>query len=86
MGPDTEGLLGLTRAFQYAGARSVLASLWAVPDRTTVELMGTFYEGLRRGLAKDEALRQAQRAAIRKGGVGSRPFRWAGFQLFGDWK
>ena len=81
-----EGLLGLTRAFQYAGARSVAASLWAAPDRSTVELMRTFYAGLKRGLAKDEALRQAQVAAIRRGGVASRPFRWAGFQLYGDWK
>jgi CHAT domain-containing protein/Tfp pilus assembly protein PilF len=81
-----EGLVGLTRAFQYAGARSVLASLWAVPDRSTVDLMQAFYKGLRRGLTKDEALRRAQLAAIRQGGVRSRPFRWAGFQLFGDWK
>lgn len=81
-----EGLIGLTRAFQYAGARSVLASLWAVPDRSTMELMQAFYQGLRRGLSKDEALRQAQVAAVRKGGVASRPLRWAAFQLFGDWK
>lgn len=64
----------------------MLASLWAAPDRSTVDLMRTFYEGLRSGLAKDEALRQAQIATIRKGGPGSLPLRWAGFQLFGDWK
>ena len=81
-----EGLMGLARAFQYAGARSVVASLWSVSDRSTVELMRTFYEGLSRGLAKDEALRRAQVTAIRNHGVGSRPLRWAGFQLFGDWK
>jgi CHAT domain-containing protein/tetratricopeptide (TPR) repeat protein len=81
-----EGLIGLTRAFQYAGARSVVASLWAVSDRSTVDLMRTFYEGLSRGLAKDEALRRAQMAAIATGDVRSRPLRWAGFQLFGDWQ
>jgi CHAT domain-containing protein/Tfp pilus assembly protein PilF len=55
-----EGLLGLVRAFEYAGARSVVASLWAVSDRATAELMADFYEGLRSGLGKDEALRRAQ--------------------------
>ena len=69
-----------------AGARSVLASLWAVPDSYTVDLMQAFYEGLRKGLPKHQTLRQAQMAAIGKGGAASRPLRWAGFQLFGDWK
>ena len=81
-----EGLIGLTRAFQFAGARSVVASLWAVSDDSTADLMRTFYEGLRGGRSKDEALRAAQIAAIRKGGARSWPFRWAGFQLFGDWR
>jgi CHAT domain-containing protein len=81
-----EGLLGLTRAFQYAGARTVLASLWSVSDRSTVDLMRDFYAGLGRGLPKDDALRQAQVAAIGTKAVRSRPLRWAGFELFGDWK
>jgi CHAT domain-containing protein len=44
-----EGLLGLTRAFQYAGARSVLASLWNVADRSTADLMKRFYSKLKSG-------------------------------------
>jgi CHAT domain-containing protein len=92
-----EGIVGLTRAFQYAGARTVLASLWRVADESTAELMKRFYRGLRSGLPKDQALRQAQLAFIR-GPVAihsgdkaedrdlSHPFYWAAFQLYGDWK
>jgi CHAT domain-containing protein len=93
-----EGLIGLTRAFQYAGARTVMASLWSVEDRATSELMIRFYKHLRAGLSKDEALRQAQIELIRgpievvdeNGGKtlldASAPYYWAGFQLYGDWR
>ena len=93
-----EGLIGLTRAFQYAGARTVMASLWNVQDRATSELMIRFYKHLRAGLPKDEALRQAQIELIR-GPIevideegekilmdASAPYYWAGFQLYGDWQ
>ncbi len=60
-----EGLIGLTRAFQYAGARTVLASLWRVEDQTTAELMRRFYGQLRAGESKDQALRLAQLEMIR---------------------
>jgi CHAT domain-containing protein/Tfp pilus assembly protein PilF len=93
-----EGLIGLTRAFQYAGARTVMASLWSVQDQATSELMIRFYKHLRAGLPKDEALRQAQIELIRgpievvneKGEKtvldASSPYFWAGFQLYGDWQ
>jgi CHAT domain-containing protein/tetratricopeptide (TPR) repeat protein len=57
-----EGMLGLQRAFQLAGARSVLASLWKVPDGPTALLMREFYRRVWSGkpLARAEALRQAQ--------------------------
>ena len=51
-----EGLIGLTRAFQYAGARTVAASLWEVADRTTAELMYRFYELLKAGKVKAAGL------------------------------
>jgi CHAT domain-containing protein/Tfp pilus assembly protein PilF len=88
-----EGLIGLTRAFQYAGARSVVASLWAVSDPETADLMVRFYRRLRRGCPVDEALRAAQLHLIRSrpsrqgktdGVDPSSPFVWAAFQLFGD--
>jgi CHAT domain-containing protein/Tfp pilus assembly protein PilF len=81
-----EGLLGLTRAFLYAGARSVLASLWRVSDKITPDLMRRFYRHLARGEPKDEALRAAQMEMIRAGGAGAHPFGWAAFQVFGDWR
>ena len=80
-----EGLIGLTRAFQYAGARSVLASLWKVEDQSTGELMKRFYQYLKAGRTKDEALRLAQTDLIRSSDY-SQPKDWAAFQLDGDWK
>jgi CHAT domain-containing protein len=77
-----EGLIGLTRAFQYAGARSVLASLWSIADVSTARFMQSFYGNLRKGMSKDEALRAAQIERIRD----THPFYWAAFQLTGDWR
>jgi len=81
-----EGLIGLTRAFQYAGARSVLASLWEVADRSTARFMESFYGYLHSGKSKDEALRAAQIDHIRERAGPSHPFHWAAFQLTGDWQ
>lgn len=85
---DGEGLIGLTRAFQYAGAASVVAGLWNVEDPTTAELMVHFYRELRRGMAKDDALRSAQLSLIgRADGSNAKaaaPYYWAAFQLHGD--
>jgi CHAT domain-containing protein len=93
-----EGLIGLTRAFQYAGARSVVASLWSVADRATAELMTRFHRHRAAGLPTDEALRAAQIELIRgpitlatSSGKAMRmdasaPFFWAAFQVFGDWR
>jgi CHAT domain-containing protein len=83
---DGEGLIGLTRAFQYAGARSVLASLWSVSDHTTAELMERFYTLLRAGRPKDLALQEAQRALLHAGGAAAHPVHWAAFTLSGDWQ
>ena len=78
-----EGLMGLTRAIQFAGARIVMASLWNVDDRRTAMLMERVYAELRAGKTKDEALRTAQIEMLRSG---ARPFYWAAFTLNGDWK
>jgi len=81
-----EGLVGLTRAFMYAGVPRVVASLWKVPDQATTELMQKFYRGiLQQGLQPAAALRAAQ-FAMWKEPRRSAPYYWAGFTLQGDWK
>src|SRR5262249_34839167 len=87
LGEETrhEGIVGLTRAFQYAGARSVVGSLWSIADASTARLMAEFYRNLKAGVAKDEALRRAQVALIRSKEYGH-PFYWAPFLLVGDWR
>ena len=77
-----EGVVGLTRALEYAGARSVVATQWAVMEGpSTVELMEKFHEGLRKGEAKDEALKEAMTATRTKY---PHPFYWAPYILLGD--
>jgi CHAT domain-containing protein/Tfp pilus assembly protein PilF len=74
-----EGLLGLQRAFQVAGARSVVASLWQVPDAATQALMAEFYRNLwDKKLGKLQALRQAQLAMLRRYDVQQGQLRGAG--------
>lgn len=57
-----EGMFGLARAFLVAGARSVVATLWEVDDRAATRFMTLFYEQLRRGAPRDEALQRARLA------------------------
>ena len=80
-----EGLIGLTRAFQYAGARSILASTWSVDDFRTMQLMERFYAELQGGKSKDAALRAAQ-LQLAHSQSSSAPYYWAGFSLIGDWR
>lgn len=76
--------MNLARAFLNAGARSVVASLWAVDDRSTATLMESFYEHLKGGMTTSEALRQAQRDFIKNYGEKAKPYLWAGFEVIGD--
>jgi len=77
-----EGVMHLGRAFQYAGARSVLISLWSVEDESTNLLTQAFFQFLREGRGKDEALYLARRK-LREAGY-RHPFFWASFILFGE--
>jgi CHAT domain-containing protein/Tfp pilus assembly protein PilF len=78
---DGEGLVGLTRAFFYAGASSLVVSLWQAYEDSTPELMANFYRQL--ALGKAEALRAAKRKMI-EGGLYAHPFYWAPFVLVGE--
>ena len=81
-----EGLIGLTRAFMYAGAARVIFSLWSVSDRATSELMGRLYrEMLRNGRTPSASLRAAQ-LALRSDARWQHPYYWAAFTIQGDWK
>ena len=82
-----EGVLGLTRAFMYAGAPTVGVSLWSVADKSTADLMTDFYQRLlstTTPTTTSGALRGAQLAMI-SGKKYSAPFYWAPFVLVGDW-
>jgi CHAT domain-containing protein/Tfp pilus assembly protein PilF len=82
-----EGVMGLTRAFMYAGAPTVGVSLWSVADKSTADLMTDFYRRLLstgEGTTSSSALRDAQLAMI-SGKKYSAPFYWAPFVLVGDW-
>jgi CHAT domain-containing protein len=96
-----EGILGLQRAFQLAGARTTVASLWSVDDNTTRLLMEKFYENIwKHKMPRAEALRQTQLYILREGpkrGIKliaeagadakvSPPYYWAAFVLSGDWR
>jgi len=81
-----EGLMGLTRAFLYAGVPRVIVSLWSVDDRATAELMAAFYRSLLRDHKRpSEALLAAQQA-LRKHKEWHSPYYWAAFVQQGDWK
>lgn len=73
-------LMGLVRGFMLAGARQVLATLWAVDDKATAQLMGIFHGRLARGEPASAALRAAQRDLA---GQGLHPFFWAAWVLHG---
>src|SRR5262245_9148154 len=79
-----EGVYGLRRAFFLAGAETLTMSLWAVSDYVTREVMTAYYGGLKRGLGRGEALRQAQLAMLARHGR-QHPFFWAGFIQAGEW-
>lgn len=80
-----EGLVGLTRAFQYAGVRSIIVSLWEVNDASTAEFMTTFYRELRKGAGKDVALQTAMKV-MRNSRQWQHPFHWSPFIIVGDWR
>ena len=77
-----EGLYGLARAFLFAGARSVGASLWQVSDASTARLMGALYRGYASGVPKAEALRRAQVELLWDKRYAD-PYHWSGFVLMG---
>ena len=80
-----EGSVGLARAFLYAGAHSVLVSLWDVGDRSTASFMSSLYGRLQRGEAASEALRHVKLEFLTSDQPARRQIHvWAPFVLVGD--
>jgi CHAT domain-containing protein len=77
-----EGVMSLTRPLFFAGARSVIAALWPINDKSTARLMKEFYKGIIKGRSANEALRRAKLKMIRSSWA--HPFYWSGFLLQGN--
>ncbi|HEY0754563.1 MAG TPA: CHAT domain-containing protein [Ktedonobacteraceae bacterium] len=82
-------VIGLGRGFLYAGAASLLPTLWKIDDASSAELMEIFYQALLSGYTKATALASAQRAFLQRARSSGRsyylhPYFWAAFQLIGD--
>lgn len=77
-----EGTMGMGRSFQYAGARSVMMSMWSVAEKSSVMLVEDFFKYVKSGKGRLEALRLA-RSDVRQAGY-DHPFFWAPFILVGE--
>ena len=81
-----EGLMGLTRAFMFAGALRVVASLWWVQDRTTADLMTRLYEQMWRHSSRPAAALRSAQLALLETRRWRDPFYWSAFVHQGDWR
>lgn len=80
-----EGIMSLARSFMYAGAPSVVMTLWKIEDNTTATLMASFYENLSNEMPKAEAIRAAKLRYLRESYPEfANPFYWSGFVLVGE--
>ncbi|MEH2072574.1 MAG: CHAT domain-containing protein [Nostoc sp.] len=79
---DKRAALGLAGIAVRAGARSTLATLWSIDDRSTADVMSEFYRQLKMGVNKAEALQRAQLAVFTKD---NSPYSWAPYVLLGNW-
>jgi CHAT domain-containing protein len=84
-----EGILGLRRSFQVAGARTLILSLWPVSDNDTQSWMAELYRARAGGATTSAAVKAASRRIVearRKAGVTTHPFFWGAFVAAGDWR
>ena len=79
-------MVSLHRAFNFSGAKAAVASLWEVPDATTSQIMISFYEHLKDGKTKSEAMQMAKNAYLNteQNPKMKHPYYWAGFVVYGD--
>ena len=80
-----EGIISLARSFLYAGANSVITTLWSINDQANSQLMEAYYQFLKQGYSKSQALRLAKLQQIEEGGrFGAHPAYWAAFTPIGN--
>lgn len=79
-----EGLISLAHAFSAAGARGVCSTYWNLNDKVSYKILTTFFEALKKGQAKNEALRLAQLELLNSSDREAHPYYWAVYHLFGD--
>ena len=79
-------MLSLARGFSYAGAKSLVNTLWKINDQTTADLMYDFYKNLNKSLPKDQALREAKLTYLKNADddLLMHPYYWSGFMISGD--
>lgn len=83
---ESEGIASLARGFSYAGAKSLVTSLWSVNDHATAVIMRQLYENLTMGMPKDQALQKAKYDFVHKAKKPAlaHPFLWSAFIQIGD--
>lgn len=81
-----QGMLSLSKGFYYAGAKSLVNTLWKINDKSTVKLMEYFYKGLSEGKSKTQALRDAKLKYLEttEDNLLKHPYYWAAFVVSGD--
>jgi CHAT domain-containing protein len=80
-----EGMMSLARGFIYAGCPSIVMTLWQVSDKSSSELMTSFYKYLRKGKSKQEAMRLSKIDYLDSADdLTSNPYFWSGFVVLGD--
>jgi CHAT domain-containing protein len=79
-----EGVMGLSRALAYSGVQASVYALWELPDTETSWIVKAFYEGLKAGLPKHEALASAKKRFLETFPEKSHPFFWAGLVMNGN--
>lgn len=83
----SEGAMSLARGFQYAGAKNILFSLWQVNDKSTTELMSSFYDHFEKHNSKSFALHQSKLEYLQNPNIRNHkksPYYWAGFVYYGE--
>ena len=82
---NSEGVLSMAHGFAYAGCPSLVMSLWEIDEKTSAEIIESFYENLSDGMPKNEALRQAKLYYLKDAkGELKNPYYWSGLVLFGN--